>query len=474
MKRSIEQRTLDAAIREDLATFIAKTFQLVSPADLYLHNWHIDVIADRLMQCYRGKITRLIITVPPRSLKSICASIAFPAWVLGKDPSRRIICGSYGYELSGKLAKDCKAVMQSDWYKQAFPKTHLKRNTDLDLETTKKGGRYGTSVGGAITGRGGNIIIIDDPLKPSDGLSETKRNEVNHWYDGTLFSRLDNKAEGVIILVMQRLHVDDLAAHVKKKGNWVHLDLPAISEIDQEFMLSDEQYFERHPGDILHPERESQQDLDDIKQTIGNYNFTAQYQQRPVPIEGNLIKWQWFQYYDEPLALDQGDQIVQSWDTALKATETSDYSVCMTIQIKGDNYYLLDVLRERLDYPFLRKAVIAQVKCFNAKTILIEDTASGTSLIQDIRHDKTACVPNPIAVTPKGDKVERMGPPSMKIEAGHVYLPRKAPWLDEFRCEFLAFPFGHFDDQVDALSQFLNWIDERRRKTIHIVRLSGL
>jgi len=473
MNRSKKQRAFDAVIRQDFESFIEKSFQVVSPGDNYQRNWHIDVIADHLMQCYRGEITRLIITVPPRSLKSICASIAFPAWVLGKDPSRRIICGSYGYELSGKLARDCKAVMQSDWYKQAFSKTHLKRMTDLDLETTKKGGRYATSVGGAITGRGGNIIIIDDPLKPSDGLSETKRNEVNHWYDGTLFSRLDNKAEGVIILVMQRLHVDDLVAHVKNKGNWMHLDLPAIAETDQKFMLSDGRCFERQPGDILHPERESQQDLEDIKQTIGNYNFTAQYQQRPVSVEGNLIKWQWFQYYDEPLALDRGDLIVQSWDTALKATETSDYSVCMTWQLKGNDYYLLDVLRERLDYPFLRKAVITQAKCFNAKTILIEDTASGTSLIQDICHDQTACVPKPIAVTPKGDKVERMGLPSMKIEAGHVYLPRKAPWRDEFRSEFLAFPFGHFDDQVDALSQFLNWHTDRQRKMIRVVPLSG-
>ena len=238
-------------------------------------------------------------------------------------------------------------------------------------------------------------------------------------------------------------------------------------------MLSDGRCFERHPGDILHPERESQLELDDIKQTIGNYNFTAQYQQQPVPIEGNLIKWQWFQYYDDPLARERGDKIVQSWDTALKATETSDYSVCMTWQIKSNNYYLLDVLRARLDYPYLRKAVINQAKCYNTNSILIEDTASGSSLIQDIRHDRTASVPNPIAVTPKGDKVERMGLPSMKIEAGHVFLPRKATWLDEFRSEMLAFPHGNFDDQVDALSQFLNWIDWRRRNTVRVVQLLG-
>lgn len=473
MTRSNEQRALDALLREDLETFIAKTFQTVSPGDKYQENWHIDVIANYLTQCYLGKIKRLIITVPPRSLKSICASIALPAWVLGKDPSQRVICASYGYELSGKLARDSKAVMQSHWYKQAFPKTHLKRNADLDLVTTKRGGRYATSVGGALTGRGGNIIIIDDPLKPADGLSETKRNEVNIWYDGTLFSRLDDKAKGVIILVMQRLHVDDLVAHVKKKGDWEHLNLPAIAETDQKFMLSDGRYFERHTGDVLHPERESQRELDDIKQIIGNYNFTAQYQQQPVPIEGNLIKWQWFQYFDEPLAREQGDKIVQSWDTALKATETSDYSVCMTWQIKGDYYYLLDVFRARLDYPFLRKAVINQANYYNTNSILIEDTASGASLIQDIRHDRTASVPNPIAVNPRGDKVERMGLPSMKIEAGHVYLPNKASWLDEFRTEILAFPHGNFDDQVDALSQFLNWIDERRRNRVVVTKLYG-
>ena len=257
MYRSIEQRILDAAVRKDLEIFIAKAFQLVSPSGTYLHNWHIEAIADYLTQCYRGDINRLIINLPPRNLKSICASVLFPAWVLGQDPTRQIICVSYSAELSGKLARDCRAVIESPWYKRMFPRTRLLRNKEYDLETTQKGKRYATSVGGSITGLGADIIIIDDPMKPEDSQSETIRKKINEWYDGTLYSRLNDKANGVIILIMQRLHVDDLVSHVKQKDDWVQINLPAIAEINQTIPLSNGNVIQRQVGELLHPERES-------------------------------------------------------------------------------------------------------------------------------------------------------------------------------------------------------------------------
>lgn len=465
---------LYAILREDLSSFIAKTFQVVAPGDCYLPNWHIEVIADYLMQCYLGNIKRLIITMPPRSLKSICASVAFPAWILGRNPSLRIICASYGNELSSKLARDCKAVMESDWYRKAFPATRLKRSVELDLETSRKGGRFASSVGGSLTGRGGNFIILDDLLKPQDAMSEIRRKGANEWYDSTLYSRLDNKNDDVIILVMQRLHVDDLAAHLLNKGGWVHLDLPAIAEYDQTFTLSNGQCFTRSTGDILHPERESRVVLDEIRGNLGSFNFAAQYQQQPAPVEGNLVKWAWFEFYDEAPSLAYPDFVVQSWDTASKISELSDYSVCTTWHVKGNVFYLIDVLRERLDFPALKKAVVHQALQFHPESILVEDSASGTALIQDIRYQGLQGIPNPIAVTPKGDKAMRMNTQSPRIEAGHVYLPRKADWLDDFRKEVLSFPYGAHDDQIDSMSQFLNWIDERKRNTLHVVKLQGL
>ena len=471
MTSPLNQDVLDALFREDLSAFIAKAFQIVSPADSFLPNWHIDLLADHLMRCHRGEIKRLIITVPPRSLKSICASVAFPAWVLGKDPSRRIICASYSSELAAKLARDCKAVMESEFYRRIFPNTILKRAAELDLETTRKGVRFATSVGGTLTGRGGNIVVIDDPMKPQEAMSEVKRLAVQQWYDGTLYSRLDSKKDDVIILVMQRLHVDDLVAHVLEKEHWVHLDLPAIAECSQAFALGDGRRFHRKFGDVLHPEREPAAVLDAIKATIGSFNFSAQYQQRPAPEEGNLVKWSWFRTYDHLPAIGAEGRIIQSWDTASKAGELNDYSVCTTWLKLGDDYYLMDVTRERLEYPYLKKLVVALARKFDAHTVVVEDKGSGTQLIQDLRRERIGI--RPIGFKPDADKVTRMSNQSAKIEAGHVWLPREAPWLGDFKEEMLAFPYGRFDDQVDSVSQFIAWVEWKKRNTVRFGRAIG-
>lgn len=458
-----EQAVLSAVLREDLSAFIAKGFQIVSPGEPFVPNWHIEVLADYLMRVHRGEIKRLLITLPPRSLKSICASVAFPAWVLGKDPTKRIITVSYGNELSAKLARDTRAVMESACYRQVFPQTQLIRSAELDLETSQRGIRYATSVGGALTGRGGNLLIIDDPAKPQEALSKGKREALKQWFDGTLYSRLDNKANDAIILVMQRLHVDDLAAHVLEKEQWVHLNLPAIAETEQRFDLADGRHIIRPAGSVLHEQREPMAILENLRTMIGPYNFSAQYQQEPVPEEGNLVKWAWFRIYDSLPMLESGDRIVQSWDTANKTTELSDYSVCTTWQVKGSFYYLIDIFRARLDYPGLRHTVIQLARQYRIHTLLIENTALGMALNQEFSIYSQAGVPHPIGVTPKLEKAMRLATQSAVIEAGRVFLPRRAEWLDDFRSELLAFPQSRYDDQVDSLSQFLTWITDRQR-----------
>jgi hypothetical protein len=208
-------------LQSDFSTFIQRSFTTVSTSSDYRHNWHIDLIASKLEQCRKGEIKRLIINIPPRNLKSICASVAFPAWLLAHDPSAEIICASYGQELSHKHAMDTRNVMQSYWYQQLFPARLDKRKTALeDFMTTKGGVRIATSVGGALTGRGGGFLIIDDPLKPTEAVSETQRNQVNNWYDGTLYTRLNDKVSGCIIIIMQRLHEDDLVGHVLEQEGW--------------------------------------------------------------------------------------------------------------------------------------------------------------------------------------------------------------------------------------------------------------
>ena len=184
-----------------------------------------------------------------------------------------------------------------------------------------------------------------------------------------------------------------------------------------------------------------------------------------MPPEGEIIKWEWFRFYDKLPLHEPGDQIIQSWDTASKAEQVSDYSACTTWLVKGNDYYLMDVLRERLNYPDLRRRIVSHALSFNADSIIIEDKGSGTSLIQDLGQESMVGLPHPIAFTPDTDKVTRMYAKSACIEAGHVHLPLRAEWLDDFRTELLQFPNGRYDDQVDSLSQFLNWVEQRSRNS---------
>ena len=192
-----DKDVLNALLRERLHSFTQKAFHTINPGEEFLPNWHIEVVTWHLEQCYRREIKRLIINLPPRNMKSICASVAFPAWVLGRDPTSKFICVSYAHDLAAKHARDTRAVMQTDWYRRLFPATRLRRSSETELITTKMGTRYATSVGGALTGFGGNCIIIDDPVKADEVMSEVERNRVNRFYDSALFSRLNNKNEDV-------------------------------------------------------------------------------------------------------------------------------------------------------------------------------------------------------------------------------------------------------------------------------------
>jgi hypothetical protein len=253
-----------------------------------LHNWHNELIAAKLEACFRGKVNRLIINVPPRSLKSHAAAIAFPAYVLGHNPSAQIICASYGQDLANKHSMDCRTLMTSAWYRGLFP-TRLspQKQSVQEFVTTHAGSRLCTSVGGVLTGRGADLIIIDDPLKPDEALSETQRNSVNGWYDHTLYSRQNSKQDCVIIIIMQRLHEDDLVGHVLEQEYWDHVRLPAIAEAEETHFIETPlctRTVRRHIGEPLHPEREPLAVLEHLRRTIGEYNFAGQYQQQPAPL----------------------------------------------------------------------------------------------------------------------------------------------------------------------------------------------
>jgi hypothetical protein len=379
-------------LRNDFCSFIHRSFYELNPQAPFVMNWHIERLAEKLEACRQGKIKRLVINIPPRHLKSICASVALPAFWLGHDPSVQILCVSYGQDLSDKMARDCRTIMTSSFYKAAF-NTRLSPDklTVQEFVTTMKGYRLATSVGGVLTGRGADVIIIDDPLKPEDALSETRRTSVNEWYDNTLYSRLNNKHNGCIIVIMQRLHEDDLVGHILEQEGWEVVSFPAIAEQDDEYLVRSpfgSRKVYRKTGDVLHPARESLETLAHLRKTLGEYNFVSQYQQTPIPLDGAMVKHDWLKFY-EPVELPgKFDQIVQSWDTANKVTELSDYSVCTTWGIRNNHCYLLHVFRRRLNFPDLKRAVHEQRNAYKPNVIVIEDKASGTQLIQELKHEQ--------------------------------------------------------------------------------------
>src|SRR5712672_1447843 len=457
----LSPRVYKEILRLDLGYFAQHCFCELNPQAAYLPNWHIEVIAAKLAAVRAGKIRRLIINLPPRHLKSLLASIAFPAWCLGHDSSAQILSVSYAQDLADKLARDCRSIMTSPWYRRIFP-TRLAphRQAVQEFITTRQGYRLATSTGGVLTGRGADIILIDDPLKPEEALSDAPRKAANEWYDHTLYSRQNDKQRGAIVIVMQRLHEDDLVGHVLTQEPWEVVRFPAIAEADEVHEIEtilETRCFTRRRGEALHPDREPLDILDRIRRTIGEYNFAGQYQQSPAPLGGGLVKAEWFKRYRHSELPERFDRIVQSWDTANKATELSDFSVCTTWGVRGKNLYLLGLLRQRLEYPALKRAVRQQQSLFDATEVLIEDKASGTQLIQELKADGCHGVTR---YQPTTDKTMRLNAQTAMIENGFVYIPEAAPWLAEYLHEMTIFPNGKHDDQVDSTAQFLDWVNK--------------
>lgn len=454
---------LRALMRNDFPLFLRKAFPALAGGALLAWNWHLDAIACQLNRIETGDSNRLLVTMPPRNLKSIMISVAWVAWMLGRDPTLNFVCVSYSGELAQKLARDCRTLMQSSWYRELFPGTVISnaRSAAYDFETTRGGGRLATSIMGTLTGRGGDIIIIDDPIKPDDAYSDTIRKGVNDWFSTTLASRLNDKENGAIICVMQRLHEQDLAGMLMEQGGWAHLSLPAIATEDAPIALTRGRVHVRRCGEVLHPERESRDTLERLRASLGSAIFSAQYQQQPVPAQGNMAKMAWLKCYSG-LGRPQG-QIVQSWDTASKDGIHNDWSVCVTAHVHRGEVRILHVFRARLDFVGLKAAAIRLAREFKAKVLLIEDAASGTQLLNTIRNEKPDGVPWPIPRPPEGDKVTRFAAICPMMEAGQLLLPEEAPWLAEFTSEILGFPNARHDDQTDALAQLMIWAARQQR-----------
>jgi len=459
--KSIKPAEFDALLRQDFCAFAQRCFHELYPSTPFEWNWHIEVMAGKLQDCFRGKTKRLILCLPPRHMKSFLTSVVLPVWWLGHHPTARIICVSYGEGLSEVFARDRIAIMGSPFYQRVFA-TRLNKQSVHELVTTAGGGCFSTSVGGVLTGRGADLIILDDVMKPDDALSDVRRNAINEWFSHSLVTRLNDQRTGRIILCMHRLHQDDLVGHVLEQEPWEILSLPAIAEHSETHLLDTrlgQVRFRRKRGELLHPARQTEEIITSRRKEIGEYHFAGQYQQSPAPRGGGLVKAEWFTRFPSRKDLPELDLIVQSWDTATRPGELNSFSVCCTLGVKGNDYYLVDVRRQRLSFTKLKRGVKQHAQAYNADVILIEDRSSGTQLIEDLIAEGVKGVTR---YEPKDSKVMRLHAQTGVIENGFVHLPSRAAWLADFLDEITNFPASKHSDQVDSLSQALDWVRHRR------------
>lgn len=453
-------------LRRSLHEFSKASWHLLEPGTEFLDNWHLEVIDEHLEAVTKGKIQNLIINMPFRCMKSTKVSVQWPAWEWTRRPSEQYLSASYDSDLATRDAVKMRMLVETNWYQQRFGDRVALRH-DQNAKTryinTRNGHRVVTSVGGSAVGDGGSRRLIDDPHDPKKAMfSPPALKEVSDWWDNTMSSRLNSPKTDATVIVHQRVHELDLTGYELKKnpGKYEHLLIPMEWDGVPRSTCLGKYDPRRKLDELLWPARFGRKEVDGFKKDLGSYGTAAQLQQQPAPLGGGLIKLAWFQRYGVPPA--RFDRVVQSWDTAQKDEVLNAFTVCLTFGQAGANHYLLGVYREHVDYPKLRRDAInlaARDKQRYGKlnTALVEDKSSGSSLIQDLRNDKKYGVPV-LAIEPEGDKVTRAATSSPLIEAQQVFLPKTAEWLLDFENEVGKFPNSATKDQVDALSQYLNWV----------------
>ena len=374
-----------ALLAQNLNAFSEFAFSVVRPGLAFKPNWHLEAMAEKLSQVASGKIRRLIITVPPRNLKSLYASVALPAWFLGDSPGQRVVVVSYSELLARSHANDFRLLVNHPIYQATFPAMRLGRDTDREITTTKRGKRIATSLEGTLTGLGGNLFVIDDPLKLGDAMSESVRARVIEWYRSTLLSRGDDKKATRIVVVMQRVHQEDLVGYLLEQGGFDVLNLPAIAQRTETFDLGEGRSYTRQKGELLHPNHEPADALIELKRNMGPIAFSAQYQQSPIPPGGRIIQEKWLKTYDE-LQYQPRDRIIISWDIALSENESGDYSACVVLLRRGEVFYVLEVVRGRFPFDKLKQKVMEVKRPYASPTLLIEDSPISRGLIQSLRE----------------------------------------------------------------------------------------
>lgn len=469
-----------------LRLFARQAWMFLEPRSTFVPNWHIDVICEHLELAFSREITRLLINIQPRVLKSTLVSVLAPTWRWTSTPSERFLTASYGTKLAIRDAVKSRALINSAWYQSNWGNAfHLTgdQNEKSRYTNDRTGYRISTSVGAGVTGEGGDVLILDDPNEQSDAQSEAARVAVKDWWGGTWATRLNDLDDGVKIVIQQRIHEEDLTGHILAEegtidegGEWLHLCLPAEYEpahpfvCPREIALPSGRTIAGDPrteeGELLNPARVTRDQLDRLKITMGSQKATGQLQQRPSPAEGSILKRHWWRFYEHD-RWPAVTSVVSYWDTSWKDKTTSDYVVGLVVGVAGANRYVLNRWRGQWGLVDAQAQIEASAAWVQKRipnlphTIYVEATANGPDIIAALRNT----VPGIVSAAVKGDKTQRAHAVTPQLEAGQVFIPghpdpsgtrpddaRTPAWALELVEECAGFPNASHDDQVDALT----------------------
>ena len=413
----------------------------------FIEGDHHRKIAKKFEDIANGKIKRLIVNMPPRHTKSEFASYLFPAWMVGKNPKLKVIQTTHTGELAVRFGRKMKNLVDTSEFAQVFEDCKIAADSKAAgrWETNKGGEYYAAGIGGAITGRGADLLIIDDPHSEQDALSETAMDSAYEWYTSGPRQRL--QPGGAIVIVMTRWSTKDLTGKLlnaqsePKADKWEVIEFPAIMPSNTP----------------VWPNYWKLEELEGVKASLSEGKWQAQWQQNPTSEEGSIIKREWWQEWKEKEIPDLV-HIIQSYDTAFSKKETADFSAITTWGVfyppnKGPHLILVDVRKGRWDFPELKKIALEEYKYWEPETVIIEAKATGTPLTHELRQIGVPVV----NFTPsKGnDKHVRVNSVAPLFEAGKIYYPADKRWAEEVIEECAAFPYGEYDDLVDSTTQAL-------------------
>jgi predicted phage terminase large subunit-like protein len=476
----LEEEELDKErAAKSLAEFVKQAWHVIEPGAPYVHGWHIDAICQHLEACTSGEILRLVINVPPGCMKSLILNVFWPAWEWGPKnmPHLRGLGVSHKQELAMRDNIKLRRLIASKWYQARYPHLVLTRdqNSKKKFENTKFGFNEIMAFG-SITGSRGDRVRIDDPLSVEDAQSKIILATREFLFKEAIPTRVISPEFSVIAIIMQRLHENDTTKLALDMG-YEHLMLPM--EFEQERRCVTKIGFSdprSEDGELLFPARFPKHVVERDKQSLGKYGHASQNQQRPAPREGAIIKVDWLQNrfpvqrdaYGR-IILNSYKEIYQSWDTAFKEGQENDYCVCTTWGLRDNGFYLIHRFKQKCDFPTLEKQAIELGNYFNPNQILIEDAASGQSLVQAMKKRTRLPIK---AVSVAQDKSARLNSVSGYFEGARVFLPSNEVWVDEpdgYAYELTTFPAVKHDDSVDSTSQFLIEIALRREASLGVI-----